>query len=332
MSGLLTPQRRRQLAPKHPVLRREFCIPTPAIQRVSELALHAIFTGTPGFAIEAPPRFGKTTMSRYLSSKIREEACPLAATVLFNATHMGVCHSATRFYRELEFQSGIVEFKGSKPALVTERLRRSWWAHATEHEDNRLIFLCDEGQRLSESEFRWLADIFNYLNDQRVLVTCIFVCQPDINNRRNSFIAKGGTDLVFRFMPTVHSFCGVTSQQELEVVLSAYDDADQLEFPANSGVCYTQFFLPTAYSQGWRLQRQAEFLWTAFHPQGFRPDPRGIGMQWVSGAIQYALSSNLDRDTPQFDLKVDAWRDAVITTAYFDVYDFVRSGRTDYDG
>jgi len=329
MTAELTLEARRQLVVDHPVIRREFCIATPAIQRASDLTLHAIYMGKPALAMEAPPRFGKTTTCEYLSRKIQEEAFPTAATIVFNAQHAGSSHSPSQFYRELQFQSKVVKAPGQSAETFGAKVKRAWWARATEHGKNRLIFFCDEGQRLNESEFRWLIDIFNYEREQRVLFTSIFVCQPDIHHRRNSFIHSGCTDIVFRFMPTVHSFSGALSQQELEMILSPYDDASQLEYPSGSGICYTRFFFPQAYAQGWRLKKQARHMWKAFHPDHFRPDPRGIGMEWVSGAIQHVLSANMDQDNPTFDLTPDHWNQAVKSLGYFDVYDFVRSGSVD---
>lgn len=317
----LSEQMRRELVSQHPVIRRAFCIATPAIRRAADLVLSAIYTGKAGLVLKAPPRFGKTHMADYVSKKIATEACPLAATILYNAQYAGTSRSSTQFYRELAFQSCLVPGTSKVRSVLSEQVRRAWWARATEHKVNRLIFFCDEGQRMNESEFRWLIDVFNYLQRQRVLVTSIFICQPDIENRRNSLISTGSNDIVFRFLPKIYSFYGATSVDELASILSVYDDPEQLQFPAESGICYSRFFLPQAYAAGWRLKLQARRLWDAFHPYDGKSNPIGIGMEWITDSIQHVLSMSMDEDRPSFDIADDVWSEAARGSGYFDLFD-----------
>ena len=308
----------------HPVIKRSFRIPTPPIIEVTRIAQAIISTGRPGYVFESPPRFGKSSAAQYLSD-VLQTAYPNSFVVLFNA-HAEKVNTSNRFYLDLINQSLVNRDAKIDHHSIRETLSRSWWALASQKSDHRIILIVDEGQRLTQDELTWLIDISNDLNKRAIGVTSLFFCQPQILSTRTLFVKTGRSDIVCRFLSTIKEFPGIRNVSELARVLEAYDDPTICSHPEGSGFCFTHFFLPKAYSNGWRLKQQAVHLWQAFEtsaPLGL--DSRGVGMEWVAASIQSILTSHFDNDCSQFQLSQNDWKCAVDDTGFTELQAILNS-------
>ena len=81
-----------------------------------------------------------------------------------------------------------------------------------------------------------------------------------------------------------------------------------------SGWTYTRFFLPKAYDAGLRLAVEGAPLWDAFveaHRQARLPGDVEIPMEYFSRTVEYVLTEHVSKDSEQFKLNGDIWKEAV---------------------
>lgn len=281
------------------------------------MMLHVIASGAPGCAFVAFPRFGKTRAITY-SRQCLPQAFPTYPIFTFLARHEK--QTQAKFFTELLTQGGYIPSR--KDGDLREQLVRAWWIQAQACGASRLIFFGDEMQELSENEFGWLIDVSNDLEQRGVRMTSILFGQPLLRGRRGGFVATERGDILGRFMSRWFAFEGISSARELRDVLDCYDDPVQQEYPQGSGYCYTRFFLPQAFEHGWRLASCAGLCWELFEDQARKKlelavsTKISVGMEWVAGAVQYALTHYADYDRPQFSISRKEWQVAIDSTGF----------------
>ena len=312
---------REPLFPLHPVVTREFHLPTPPIKRCGEIIAHVIATGGSGCSFAAYPRFGKTYASEYLQQKLAE-AFPTLPIVLFNAHHTKRPSEAS-FYADLLDQSGFAAINSGPSSNMRQRVVRAWWVMADARQSTRLAFIGDEMQRLSPDEYTWLIDLMNDLHRMNVRVVGVLFGQPELASLRSVLRESHRGDILGRFMSRFYAFDGINSAAELSEVMQCYDNPSELDYPRESGYSYSRFFFPQAYAHGWRLAASAQDLWESFRHEArtrlstpSKVQKLSVGMEWVAGALQYVLTTLVDSDKPQFSLSRQHWTDAVLSSGF----------------
>lgn len=311
---------RTTLITTHPVITREFQFPTPPLIRAFDIILHTISSGAPSCAFVAFPRFGKTCAIAYYRERLKE-VFPSLPIICFHAHHE-MRANARRFFTDLLTQSGYAEGRPSRDAR--EQLVRAWWVMAQSNSSKTVVLIGDEMQCLSSYEYSWLIDLSNDLQSLGVRVISVLFGQPELASLRSVLRETHRGDILGRFMSRLYAFDGIASASELRQVMSCYDDLLQGEYPVDSNCCFTQFFLPQAYEQGWRLASCAGLCWEQFkvHANARLNAPAApklsIGMEWVSGAIQFALTHYGDLDRPQFAISAEEWSAAIESTGFRD--------------
>jgi len=290
--------------------------------RAFDIMTRTIASGAPSCAFVAFPRFGKTWAIAYSRERLRE-VFPSLPIVCFHAHHE-IRPNQSRFFADLLHQSGYTVGQPSTRTDMRERLVRAWWVLTQSHDSKTLVLIGDEMQCLSSNEYSWLIDLSNDLHALDVRVVSILFGQPELVSLRTVLRETHRGDILGRFMSRVFAFEGISSASELRQVMSCYDDQVQGEYPQNSGWCFTQFFLPKAYAQGWRLASDAGLCWEQFktfaHTRLNAPvAPKlTLGMEWVAGAMQYALTYYGDLDRPGFCLSQEQWKVAIESTGFPD--------------
>lgn len=122
--------------------------------------------------------------------------------------------------------------------------------------------------------------------------------------------------IVGRFMTHEHAFRGLTNVDDLATCLAGYDGNC---YPERSDWTYPRFFLPKAWSGGFRLVEAATDLWMAFseaHMMGGFTSELEIPMKYFSLAVEIALIANIEHDDEEFRLTPALWREAVEESDY----------------
>lgn len=169
----------------------------------------------------------------------------------------------------------------------------------------------DEAQRLDVIEYEWLRDVHDELERRGIRMITLLVGQPQLLNQKSALRMSRETQIVSRFMIDEMQFRGIMSADDLATCLAGYDDAC---YPENSDWPYTRFFLPAAYSTGFRLVNQAAILWAVFlaaHKAARFEHALEIPMQYFARSVEIALLENADLDDYNFALTPEMWRNAV---------------------
>jgi hypothetical protein len=314
----------------HPVMTRRFKIPTPPIQSAFANICNVVASTAPGCAYIASPRFGKTTLAEYCEVMLGK-TFPDVPILLFNGDHH---HKRSRngFYQDLYADTVSLNYPRSRSTDFRRLLTHTWWLRAREKDSHQIVFIGDEMQSLTMDAYSWLIVASNDLQRLGVRLTSILFAQPHLLHLKTSFKAMRRGDILGRFMPRIYAFRGLNSALELRDVMAAYDDASEMEYPVSSGICFTEFFLPKAFKDGWRLSSCANDCWNQFQliakdelerlkeskelELSVKAERLTIGMEWIAGTIQYILARSSDYDRPRFGIKSNEWERAIKSTPF----------------
>jgi hypothetical protein len=313
---------REMLFATHPVITRGFKIPTSPIRRAFEIMSQTIASGAPGCAFVAFPRFGKTYATQYCKEKLGE-AFPNLPVIRFHAHHERA--TQRRFYADLLEQSGFGDVRHPPLKDLRQQLVRAWWVLAQSRDSGTIVLIGDEMQCLNADAYSWLIDLTNDLHELNVRAIAILFGQPELAALRAVLREMHRGDILGRFMSRVYSFDGITSASELQEVMRSYDDPSEFEYPASSGCSFTNFFLPQAFAHGWRLASCAGKCWEQFRllattrlSSPAKVQRLSVGMEWVAGALQYALAQYSDYDSVVFKISAEQWSAAIESSGFSD--------------
>jgi hypothetical protein len=314
---------RNQLFRAHPMRTGRFKIATPPIRDAFSVMSHVIASGAPCAGFVAFPRFGKTSTIEYCKQRL-EDAFPATSFVRFHANHNDTRAMANRqyFFRDLLWKSMGVELPLSRRKDFQQLLSRAWWGRTRDLGSDTLVLLADEMQAWNADQYSWLIDITNDLQLLEVNTISILFGQPQLIGLRSTLRSIGRGDILGRFMARIFPFEGIKSPTDLQSVMAAYDDPAELEYPEGSGWAFTRFYLPKAYSSGFRLANSAADCWSVFQELGAKHMSESdltklsIGMQWIVGTFQHLLFRAADADRQNFRVTLRDWRDAVRSTEW----------------
>lgn len=311
---------RETLYANHPVVTTRFEFPTSPLVRAVDTIIPIIASGGPGCAFCAYPRFGKSRAISYCCSRL-PEVFPSDPIISFHA-HLETLSNARNFFADLYKQSGYALTKSIPPRDIRDMVVRGWFMQCVARRSNRLIFFGDEMQRLTANEFTWLIDVSNDLEQLGIRMTSILFGQPELAGMRAVLKRTNRGDILGRFMSRWFAFDGISSALELQEVFCCYDSAEHGEYPTDSGVSFSQFFVPEGYNNGWRLASCAGLCWELFMQQANERLGRvssakvSVGMEWVALTVQYALTRYGDEDRAKFSIAKDQWWKAIKSSGF----------------
>lgn len=293
----------------HPVIQQKYIVPTSSIDEMYERVKKLIRLRTPGGMVFAHPRFGKTYGLRYVIQVLKQDF-PKAVVLTFG------CRKRKN-PSEDGFFSVLLDAVGHPGALtgsitkkraklndkITELVDRSGY--------NWFVVFADEAQRLEVIEYEWLRDVHDELERRGVRMITLLVGQPQLLNQKSALRLSRQTQIVARFMIDEMQFRGILSPVDLATCLAGYDTSC---FPEKSQWSYTRFFLPAAYSTGYRLVNQAAVLWSVFmeaHKEARFEYALEIPMQYFARTVEIALQESMEHDDYGFVITLAIWRDAV---------------------
>lgn len=300
-------------APTHPLLTgADFTFITPAMKMSWEVVLEDVQLGRTSCVQIASPRYGKTEASIYVANRLVQEF-PATFVFWFDA----------QYYRETlpsekRFFGDLLQTAGHSLATTHDTERRKsrvielFWTSAVERGGNRVIIVIDEIQELKPPHLRWLRDVWNVVKHRGIKLQIVGFGQNQAVTLKNALKVAGEEGLISRFLSHVVLFQGLTCAKDFEEVGDAFDTT--LQHPADSGLSFTQFMLPMAFGQGFRMREQGQAAFNAFCNATPRP-PVNVGMEWVVLAYRAFLRYAADGAPPQ---RVDdrAWRFAVESARY----------------
>lgn len=293
----------------HPLVQQKYIVPTSSIEDLYIRVKKLVRLRTPGGIVYAHPRFGKTYAVRYVMNVLREDY-PKAVMLNFGC-QMKRHRSEDAFFSVLLAAAGhpgaltgtIAKKRAKLNDKIVELVERSGY--------NWFVMFADEAQRLDVIEYEWLRDVHDELERRGVRMTTLLVGQPDLLNQKSAFRLSRQTHIVSRFMIDELQFHGLVTADDAATCLAGYD---QTYYPERSDWSYTRYFLPAAYSTGFRLVNQAAPLWNAFldaHKQARFEYALEVPMQYFARTVEIALIENAEHDDYGFTFGSDVWKSAV---------------------
>lgn len=248
-------------AAEHPLLSQKYSMPTPDLQRLERTLRLWHCAGLTGGLLLGTTRIGKTTAVDDCIEHISEIFQRPCFAVRVNWKSSRRVTDRTFWVRMLEgLDYGLTEDR------LPERLERSLIERivtlAYEVGDGRCALFVDDAQWLSPFEFQQMCHLFNELHRRNIALMVLLIGQPEMRGDRALLREGGDTQVIGRFMRSEFTFEGIRGVPDLERLLTWLDDRS--EYPGGSGQSYLRHFLPRAIEHGFRLDRLAGRLWSAY--------------------------------------------------------------------
>lgn len=301
----------------HPVVMNRVILPTPPVKATCNIVLQVVTHRDPGTMFVGAFRSGKSVAIIAIQAELKRCLPQHAVFSLIAKTHDKP--SETNFYADL---IGDLRQGAAAGGKINERRHVIINVLKTEAQLKRgdcVVLLVDEAQCWGERELTMLRDIGNDVEKLGISLVTILFGDHNLVALRHAMVKRGRQDLFGRFLMTQYSFPGISSQGELFETLSLYNDPEVAEYPAKSGITYSEFFSPGEYRTGWRLDSEADLAWAAFKSIAARSSrsPTNIGMAWISNAIRNYLFSQLAPDPDDFPRsKSELWLECVENSGY----------------
>jgi hypothetical protein len=296
-----------KLCALHPVVRRNYFIPSPPLKRASDLVLQRVSLRRTSCSFVAVPRFGKTHATRFITDEI-SSTLPDVYVVRMVCEMIGA--QRPKAFHDFVFESsgGLIERVRRDASSALMRVVRRWTIEAVSAKATHIALIADEIQRMTPEELTYLADITNKVMDESELrITTVAFGSPEMVYLRDTLCALRRQDLIGRFFSGLTSFEGLQSKDELREVMQAYDDPECAEFPPGSGWSFSRFFFPTAYQLGWRLNKSAPMLWDALQAKAQKLKKWELGAEYWSAAIEFVLTNYMDFDDAVGPIEEQVW-------------------------
>lgn len=294
---------------RHPVVNREYRIPTPAIDAFYLLIQRALRFRSPGAIVYGRARFGKSRAIEFHAQMLGTKYANLP--VLRLTCQRKKTPSELAFFANLLTAASHKATTGGTTTAVRQRLNNRLREIAERSNANRIVLFADDAQRLFEIEYEWLQEVHDELRKNSVSLVTFLVGTPLLRGQKSLFQSQGLDQLVARFMVDDLPFRGLLGAQDCATCMHSYDVTIE---PAKSTWTYTQFFLPKAFDAGLRLGNFGAAVWDAFvdaHHEARLPGDVEIPMEYFTRTIEFVLTEYVDADTPTFKPDARMWTEAV---------------------
>lgn len=308
---------------QHPIMRDAAILPTRSIEEFVNVINDWLDYLLPGAIVWGNFRTGKTQAVRYLLNNVKELlGSPIPAFLFspWDAEQQPVTEN--RFYQELLYMLGYKLPESGTAAVKRRRVVDFMTERVREQQEHRLLLFVDEAQWLTRKHYRCMMDLHNQLKTSDVRLIVILVGQPELLEIKDGLRSSRQGHLVGRFMTCTHRFDGVMSFSDIDRMLSALDSGS--EYPAGSGISYTEHFVPKAFKAGWRMKTQAKTLWDTLIDVCDReglPKIDELPMQAMSAVIRVLLRDLSEMDEPDLELSNGHVEEVIYRVALLQIKD-----------
>lgn len=288
----MTIEKRNSLLFDHPIIEREYCIPTPMLQRTYSVVRERVFAKRTGVYFYGAPRLGKSTCAAVIETTLRQEFPNIYAKVV--NLRRSLRPSETHIYR-LILEAEHHKLAGrADPYKIFQNVLTDIIVQVKRRGGKQYVLICDEIQLLNEVDFTQLLALHNALASENIKMTTVSFGQPEILYRVNALLIQKQTQIIARFLSEPLAFETCSTLNEFRMLLKNYDEDS--EFPNGSGWSYTRFFLPLAFSNDFRLGSYASKIWDALLKATGNKDDSNIPMEHLSATIEHLLISSRSQD------------------------------------
>ncbi|EJZ58264.1 ATPase [Pseudomonas fluorescens R124] len=292
----------------HPILSREYRLNTPTLLAVVQNACFKVLMRKTGVVYTGEPRVGKTVCCEALLEEIPKRF-PNVYVVMIPAMNKDA--DALRYssiIHQLIDQEGILPKARTsfvqRRSMLLERLK----TRAELRNAKQIVLLIDELSRLSISDYKQLADIYNKLRADKITMTVISFAMPSIDKVVADFLRNDDRHIIGRFFSDIRPLHGVTTIAQLNQVLKLYDDCAEEKL---CGYSFTRNVLPQAYTAGFRLTSIAADLWREMSRIAAGKYVNNLPMEHVALVVAYLFLILSDEDSEALSVPQDLIEEAV---------------------
>ncbi|WP_447802900.1 hypothetical protein [Pseudomonas serbica] len=298
-------EQRDALLSDHPMVRKKFVALTPTIEHAYRMVRERIWLSSPSVYFFSTPRMGKTQCAKAIkhltSQEFPDKYVVLASCDLSHTEHLiQTIANAIGLYR-----------KAREPIdKLRERIIVHIICELSSTDGSHFLLVLDEMQALGERDYQNLQVVQNRLKLLDISMTTIGFAQTEINSVRTSFVAANQSALVARFLSERIEFSGCTSKEWLEAVLRSFDEI--MIYPLDSNCSYTHFFLPKAFSSGFRLSFYSSMFFDCAVDAVSGSNKKIIPVEHMFHSVELVLVNARLIDDAGFVLSVDLVKQAIL--------------------
>jgi hypothetical protein len=242
----------------HPAFSQNTVLVTRPISELYQIVRHVLLVRESGCCFTAPSGVGKTRALILLEHLLRERMPQLVIVRHSSWNHQ--VPSIRAFFKHFLTAVGHAELRGETFDL-RHRLVRRLIDLARVSQLPFVVLLIDEANAMRIEDFLFLKDIYNDLDRENVqLVTILMGQDPDFSNVINNLRDKGKSDLISRFARRRQAFRAFDSEEDVAAVFKQYDTS---VWPAGTSQTWTQYFMPSAWELGFRLENETAAFFEA---------------------------------------------------------------------
>lgn len=300
--------RRAELAFHHPITTRTVLITTPPIYEMFLVINRIVMLRDTGCCFVGPSGTGKTSALVVIEELIKVRWPNLY--VVRHHTHNNKVPSIRAFFKH--FLNTLNHPERTGETIDLRRRLVNWLVDEARTSGlNLVLMMIDEAQAMEIADFEFLKDVYNDLAEQQVqLVTVLMAQSPDFDRVVKKLRHERRLDLIGRFAMRIVPFRAYNSLEDLRSILQFIDQAI---FPEDSGITWTSFYFPEAYSNGFRMVDQSIKFFSAIAEvtPGSKPSEVRFPARQAFLAIKFFFIEHAGYDAADMQLPHDAWRSAV---------------------
>lgn len=290
---------RERMLDKHPIIIKGYTIITPMMQDAYSMIREMVWLRHTGLFMYATPRMGKTRCARAVLELIAAEFPDK-----YPAYHIADENRTVNFARELEVSLNLAKKTRETYSLMLEKIILHIKSQLSKVDGDHFVLIMDEMQQLTLEHYNILLVIHNRLAAEGISMTTVGFAQPAILERRQLLIGVKAHNLVARFLSEAIRFDGCLSAQHFMNILFQLDHEKQ--YPIDSGWSYTRFFLPKAFSAGFRLSTEHARIWHLLEVRVGESFLESVPLEYIFRIIEDLLVYSRKHDSPEFSLSDDA--------------------------
>lgn len=315
--------RPRIAANSHPIENTHYVLATAAMDQFCRTIVRWIKQRCSGGIIYGAPRRGKTRAIRYLVRALPDLLKVGLPVISFSCREYKSASEST-FFQDLLRAAGHLLAEKGNAAAKRERLIEFLFEKAQLAEQDRIVLIVDEAQKLHESHYKWLIDLHNELDVLDISLVVLLVGQEELAHQYSAFKITKKTQILGRFMVNQFCFHGILSARDTGTCLQGYDE--ESEHPADSGWSFTRYYFPAAFEDGFRLRSYQDLVWQAFKETKEEcglPGKLEVPMYYFCRTVEYILVefSTLEDHPPELSLQ--SWKLAVSNSGFADAERYV---------
>ena len=247
-----------QIDHTHPIFSQNYILATPPIEAFANTIRQWVSATIPGGMIYGNTRVGKTYAIDYVIDNAKN-IFGYSVPVIKVTWHKNSKMTEKQFYQRILSELNHAFTQGNLTIRLENRVIDYFESLVSKSPGSSIILFIDEAHWLTPNDFGGFCHIYNRLKTRKIQLYTFLVGDPRILETRTTFKQTEDTQFIGRFLWSDYAFEQLDSKDDLAFVLEGYDL--YTDYPKDSGHSYVYYFLPKAFSNGWRLATCAPMIW-----------------------------------------------------------------------